>query len=1210
VGATSAASAKQRDDRALWLQLDEDPAPAAEQGTELPDAANGDGARDLNARDEHTAVEQQGGQRADEHAAPGATAPDPRPREDGPMADAIRNTGGDAPQAMATGARSAELGAAQPAEAGPTSTRTPSVSDQGTHADGPEASAASAASPHDGAGSSTVAAGAAAPGSAPPGAPPDAAAPPGAPPDAAAMPPGAAPPDAAAMPPGAAPPGAAAMPPGDAHTDTAAADSAHHGAATPADTHAGAPHADTHPHAPEGEHPGHEPPAAHGEAAAADAHPAHGEHAAAAPRPPTAPAVGFAESDVERLVPVQPDEPPEQRAQRVAEARQQLAADRAYATGRLHEFTAAQHQRITTLGQLRPQIDLTLGAAEQQAAAQITQASTAQTNAIRAGVASALAQAQAAAATARAQITASHRTTTQAIEASTRSARTQIDASYQQSIAATRAAETRQLGEVGRLYTQAEGAFHAAASTAGSHAVGVAAQRAAAYRSHKINRDDSLLDGPLTDNRCEAQAEAAEKVGQAYRDELAKEGDKQVEQMRLRRPTDDAAVRQIAHEARRNLDTAHAESLRALDQSRQRALDSARRLRNGALAGTAQTLAQTLSSLRQHEQTQLAAVRQEAATQLQAIRQQRTAAAAQLRKGIARAIADLEIGLDRLRGELHRAEVPERAALDQTLAHAEAAIGQELGQLRAGLDQSRGQVTQSLTRAGVTGSQGIVQIGTAAVAAAHQTGSGAAQALAQGAQTASASLQQMLAAHQQQVAASASAAATGNTAITSGVAQAYTQLSGNLQQGMQRNADAVRVGLTDVVDRDMGATITSEAQNAYDQVVPRWQSVVKWVIIIAIVLVVAIVLGPMVIGAVAGLAAGLGASAAVAGVVGAVVGGAIVGAGTAAVTTVVDNAFAGRTGWDLFQGVGTAMAWGALGGALGGGASALLAGPMQGMSALARYGVQVGVDTVLNTGLSLAQGNLSWDNFFSGLAMSMIVNGITAAPRVRSISEGAMSRGYGAGFEGGINIRGRLPGAASPPGPTSISPAQLDHVARGDTAAGGPNAGKWNVRGGGHVPGEIIPRADAEGVPHTTTATDPVTGVSIEQFTRPSGVLQDKSLFPSGTTRADVDVMGNQGLHRALTGQPGTKLNPPTAPNTNGSFTATVAAPNGHPIIIEGFYRPNAAGGFDIQSVFPSTNLKAGTIPVVGGTGLGGSRNVPAPIYIHPPASPDDRDQQ
>ncbi|MBC7973553.1 MAG: hypothetical protein H7138_01115 [Myxococcales bacterium] len=842
---------------------------------------------------------------------------------------------------------------------------------------------------------------------------------------------------------------------------------------------------------------------------------------------------------------------------------------------------------------------------------EISRAAAAQNAAIRAGVASALAQAQSAAEAARAQIAVSYAATTQAIETATLSARGQIESSCQQSVAAIRVSETRQLGEVGRLYTQAEGAFRTAAASAGTYAINVASQRAAAYRSHKINEDDGFLDGPLTDNRCEAQADAAEKVGQVYRDELGKEGDKQGEEMRQRRPTDDAAVCQVADEARRNLSTAHIESLRGIEQGRQRAMDSARLARDGALSGASRVLAQAQASLRQHERAQLAGVNKHAAAQRRLLRQQRAAAATQLHRGVDHAVSDLGAGLDRALDELHRAEVPERAALDETLTRASGAIEVRLGQLQVGLGQAREQVALSLALGGANGAQGIDQIGAAAVTAAHSTGSGAAQTCVQGARSAASSLQQIAATHAQVMTSSGTTAETGNSGITRGVDQAYTQLSQNLTQGMQRNADAVRTGLTDVVDRDMGSTITREAQKAYDQVKPRWQSVLKWVIIIAIVLVVAIVLGPMVIGAVTGLAAGLGASAAVAGIVGAVVGGAIVGAGTAAVTTVVDNAFAGRTGWDLLHGVGTAMAWGALGGALGGGASALLTGPMQGMTALARYGVQVGVDSALNTGLSLAQGNLTWESFGTGVLTSMLVNGVTSAPRVRGISEGAMSRGYGAGFEGGIGVRNRLPGTAAPSGPTSIPAAHLDHVARGDTA--GPNSqnpGNWNVKGGGHIPGEILPRADAEGVPHSTTTVDPVSGVSIENFTRPSGASTDKSLFPPGTTRAHVDMMGSEGLNRALTNAPGSSLTPPTPPNPNGRFTATVMGPNGHPIIIEGFYRPNATGGFEIQSVFPSTNLGAGTVPVPGGTGLGGSRSAPPPIYIHPPASNDDRDRK
>jgi hypothetical protein len=250
--------------------------------------------------------------------------------------------------------------------------------------------------------------------------------------------------------------------------------------------------------------------------------------------------------------------------------------------------------------------------------------------------------------------------------------------------------------------------------------------------------------------------------------------------------------------------------------------------------------------------------------------------------------------------------------------------------------------------------------------------------------------------------------------------------------------------------------------------------------------------------------------------------------------------------------------------------------------------------------VSEARGNLTWESFGSGLLMSLLVNGVTAHPRIRMISEASMSRGYGAGFEGGVGIRNRVTGAA-PPGPTSITSTRMDHVARGDDVGGGANAGKWNVRGGGHVPDEIIPRADSEGIPHRTRATDPITGTSIENFDRwaPSTQTSDKSLFPPGTTRAHVEAMGTEGLNRALTGAPGSSLTPPVPPSTNGSFTATVIGPNGHPIEIAGHYTPTGSG-FEIQSVYPNSNPSAGTIPVVGGTGLGGSRTLPIPTYSHP----------
>ena len=918
-------------------------------------------------------------------------------------------------------------------------------------------------------------------------------------------------------------------------------------------------------------------------------------------------AVNFAAADDNSLAPAEPGEPAEAHTQRVLQSRNDYSADRAYAVGRLQDFHGRQADHIASLMHGLPAHELALDSAADDAAGQITEAAAAQGQSLRADVARAKAQAHNAARAANANIRASHAGTVAGIRAATQGARVQLAASYAQALASVAPAEATQLANVARLYEQAAGAFRAAATAAGAHAMRLATGRTAAYRAQRINREDSFLDGSYTDNRCEARAEAAERAGEGYRAELATEGENQVVAMRQRLPEDESAVRGVIQQGRSQLATAYQESLSSLDQSREQALSHAAGALQGALAGTARTLRQTVVALRRHQAAQLDAIETGAGQSLQALRERAATGKGQLRTALATAVSGLTTSLDQSAAAMDGTEVPDRAALDETIASADAALSAQAETVRTKVLAGRDQLVVATADAAAASLQTLAETGQAASAVARDTGEGASQALAQAGAAGAASLQQILATQQNSCDGSVAAAAQGNTSIVTGIGLACADLSARLQGGMQSNADAVRLGLTEVVDRNLDTTITTEASAAADQVKPRWQSVLKWVIIIAIILVVAIVLGPMVIGAVTGLAAGLGASTAVAGVVGAVVGGAIVGAGTAAVTTVVQNAFAGRRGWELFDGVGTAMAWGALGGALGGGASALLAGPMQAMGAAARIALQTGVDMALDTTLSALSGNLSLENFATSLALSVLVTGVSSHPRVRMTSERFMSRGYGAGFEGGVGLRGRFSGA-TPPGPVSISGPMMEHVARGDTSPPtSPNAGKWNVKGGGHVPGEILPRADAEAVPHTTRATDPVTGVSIEQFTRPSGSTTDKSLFPPSTTRAHVDAMGETGLSRALSGDPGSSLTPPTSPTSNGRFRAVVRGPDGHPILVEGFYRPDGAGGYTIQSVYPSTNLGAGTVPVVGGTGLGGSRTLPMPAYATPPQVEEER---
>lgn len=918
-------------------------------------------------------------------------------------------------------------------------------------------------------------------------------------------------------------------------------------------------------------------------------------------------AVNFAAADDNSLAPPEPAEPAEARAQRVLQSRNDYTADRAYAVGRLQDFHGRQADHIGSLMDALPAHELALDSAADDGVGQIAEVAAAQGQSLRTDVARAKAQARNAARSANAHILASHAGTVAGIHAATQGARAQLAASHAQALLSIAPAEAMQLANVARLYEQAAGAFRAAATAAGAHAMRLATGRAAAYRAQRINREDSVLDGSYTDNRCEARAEAAERAGEGYRDELATEGENQVVAMRQRLPEDEAAVRGVIQQGRSQLAAAYQQSLSSLDQSSGLALVHAAEAMRGALAGTARTLRQTVAALRRHQAAQLSAIETGAVQALQALRERAAVSKGQLRTALAAAVTGLTASLDQSAAAMDGTEVPDPAALDETIASADAALTVQAETVRTQVLAGRDQGVMAIAEAAAASMQTLAATGNAASALARETGDGAAQALALAGAAGAAALQQILATQLSTSDGSVAAAAQGNASIVTGIDLACADLSARLQGGMQSNADAVRLGLTEVVDRDLATTITTEASAAAAQVKPRWQSVLKWVIIIAIILVVAIVLGPMVIGAVTGLAAGLGASTAVAGVVGAVVGGAIVGAGTAAVTTVVDNAFAGRQGWALLDGVGTAMAWGALGGALGGGASALLAGPMQAMGMGARIALQTGVDMAVDTSISALSGNLSLENFATSLALSLLVTGVTSHPRVRVTSERFMSRGYGAGFEGGVGLRGRFSGA-TPPGPVSIPGPKMDHVASGDTnPPTSPNAGKWNVKGGGHVPGEIIPRANAEGVPHTTRATDPVTGVSIERFTRPSGSATDKSLFPPSTTRAHVDAMGEAGLSRALSGDPGSSLTPPTSPTSNGRFRAVVRGPDGHPIIVEGFYRPDGAGGYSIQSVYPSTNPLAGTIPVVGGAGLGGSRTVPMPAYATPPQVEEER---
>ncbi len=864
------------------------------------------------------------------------------------------------------------------------------------------------------------------------------------------------------------------------------------------------------------------------------------------PHPPTITSgvdVQFTDTDIDaQLGPRQPGESEEDRLTMTTAAQAEDATNRDRSREVIGGFVADKAAQIESLSTLADNANRDVDGASTTALAAITEQITIQSQAVRAQVAQVRAAAKVQAATLRKEISAKHTATLAAITTSTQAGRNQLKVSLDAALANIDATEQTQLTTVAGLYQRADGVFRAAGQRAGGEAARMGASRARQYRARKIHREDSALDGYLTDNRCEAQAEAAEKVGDGYRDELIKEAQKQLEDLRTRQPTDEAGVRSVAERARQEIRNAHQSAVDGLEAAHTSSIANAEKSKASLLAGVDSTLNATLSGLTKHKTNQLKALRERGLQQSTAIDTQATALKANLNQGVTQAMTGLNQGLQAMVQGLAGGPVPDPDQLSMALASADAQLSEQIATFEGQAGEQLAIAMTTIETAGQDGRSALTQIGQSATAAASSSGASFRQSMTTMSGSAQQSFNGLISGHNNAVTKNVDGAATGFIGIENGLTASYQQLAGNLEKGFQSNADSVEEGLTAVAREDLPGVISEEAQKARAQVQPRWKSVLKWVIIIAVVLVVAVVLGPMVIGAVTGLAAGLGASAAVAGVVGTVVGGALVGAATSAATTVIDNGFSGR---DLTEGLGTAILLGAIGGAIGGAA----AGPLRGLSGMAHFGASVAVDLVIDTGLNLATGNLSWENFGMSLFMSVLVNGVSAHGRVQGVQTRFTGMGHGAGFRGGRGARNRITGTGSA---GSAGPIHIDstHVHQGDTAGGGPYAGKWNMKGGGHSPGDIRARAAGDGYGNQTLATDPVTGVAIDQFSRPKldnagnpipdpatpgqnqRITRRKSLYPESMSHAQIEQGGRTALEQALAGAPNTSHTPPPAPKS------------------------------------------------------------------------------
>jgi hypothetical protein len=700
--------------------------------------------------------------------------------------------------------------------------------------------------------------------------------------------------------------------------------------------------------------------------------------------PPIAPAAvpvtdefGFAPPNLEKMLPPRtPYDTRQDRANAETIAIREYNSDRTYAAGQLRAFQASTNQQIASFGAVVGQIDGILNSAEASALAQVSSSARTQTAAVTASFAQASEQARAAGEALRQQIEVQAMAASLAMTLATLAARLKANTAHSNAMTIVDAAEAAQLGKLAGLYDAAKAKIRGAGTEAGDFAKSIAAQRAATYRAGRINRDDNIFDGPLTDKRCEAQAEAAEAVGKSYAEELTKSGEEQAAKLDAQRPSDEVAIRNIANSKRNELDKALCILHCNLDKASTQALADLQTTRGELLAQAATSLTETLTALDEARDAQLQAIDKVARDLETGIRAERAATAAALRTQVQRASDDLRSSQAAFLAGLRGKEVPERSQIDGAIAQSSQSITAKLEAHRQSVLAAAGTAAASMQQTGAAGQQSITEIGTAASASAAETATQVVEGFRQFGTATGEALTGFSTKYGEMMTEFASKGVAFLAEIGATISKAYELHGAEMQKGFERTYTAVRDALMTSVDgvarggdppteqqappaaqgeeaeccpehkpterpkltapeapaseaqqsgdsKTIHTVIDEEAKKARDKVQPRWKAWLMILITVIVSIIVAVVIGPMVVGAIAGF---LGAfmAAGVASAVGAVVGGAIVGAATSAVLTLIDNGINGR---NLLEGMGMAVLMGAIGGGIGGGMGALLAKP-------------------------------------------------------------------------------------------------------------------------------------------------------------------------------------------------------------------------------------------------------------------------------------------
>ena len=630
-----------------------------------------------------------------------------------------------------------------------------------------------------------------------------------------------------------------------------------------------------------------------------------------------------------------------------------------------------------------------------------------------------------------------HDHTVEAIHAASEAAQTRIDAEADTALKAVAAAEAACVPRLDAAYVAGDKRFRKSGEIVGAEAVAVGAKHRAAWMA-QLDGKSTIMSGPVHDNRLKARAKAADQVAEAYRQQLTDAANKQADAAQQGKARDREALAACGASHRNTILTAQRDARGGLAQAAAAAVAAADKQRDTDLGVLAAQHRSTLKQIARKETGLLKELGKHATSHKTAIRGFVHAAVARCLTGVDELVGQFDASMGDVRGKAAASPAPDAEQLVPQLAQQQGEVRQSADATEARFRDVFAGAAQQIATTEQQSVHGLDGFGDGIRQTASQIGASITGTIARLTQHS----HKGLAAIEQQHATSAQtteAAAVG--AVQTSATESTTAFAGlidNLAAGFEKSAQGLEASLREPL-HGLEPQIKDSADAAAKQVQPRWKKVLKVLVMVAVIVVVAVVAGPAVIGAVGAMAGALGASAAVAGGIGVIVGGAAVGAASGAVLQISNNVIDGNK-WH--EGVGTAMAVGAISGVFGG------------VGGLAAKGfASIGIRTLVTLGFdgagsvvgNLATGQpITFEGIVMGLAIGLGMSvgmgalgkfGGRFGKKVEAIQSGAHKAGEAFGESAAATIKAR-PGVEPPVGSVgAVKPAAGRAIPEGSALA-------------------------------------------------------------------------------------------------------------------------------------------------------------------------------